>query len=156
MGISFYIGIHNKAEDWFQPRHRCDCSQRYCDAWDAAYEADEPSPSTVDFTCDDCTDTSVNCNNANARDLMSWLNLPVDYSGHIEAPELAARCRRRLWDESRNHDAGMTSDERAERVGLPNTSRCIMGGRAPDYLRDRTAQLLRVCEKAGGDFIVWA
>ena len=49
--------------------------------------------------------TYLNACNANAYDLLRWLGLPsLELHGSAAASEVAARCRRRLWDEPRNHD----------------------------------------------------
>ena len=88
--------------------------------------------------------------NCNARDLLTWLGLSCDdegISGIVEARELAARCRRRLWDVERNHDAGVDG----YRDG--NVINC---GRRPDYLRERTEQLLKVAIFAGDALVGWA
>jgi hypothetical protein len=47
----------------------------------------------------------VNLANGNAREVLLWLGYAVeDLWGELHAKELAARCRRRLWNEPRNHD----------------------------------------------------
>ena len=94
----------------------------------------------------------VNLCNANARDLLAWLALPGggDLCGDIPARELAARCRRRLWDEARNHDAGIEP-------AVEHGGRLVVGGREPGYLRRRTEQLLNLCALAGEEGVIaWA
>ena len=92
--------------------------------------------------------TDLNMANANAEELFQWLGLCVGlWNGdQVPASKLVPICRRRLWDEERNHDPGLPSREE----GGPGTGQCrtIFCGRPPDYLRERTKQLLEVCEKA--------
>lgn len=85
--------------------------------------------------------------NANASDLLAWLALPVEPYGSVSARELAARCRRRLWDVERNHDPERPPLEQG------NFSNC---GRRPGYLRERTAELLRLADLAGDALIEWS
>ena len=101
----------------------------------------------------------VNLNNSNARDLLAWLDL--DHLGLWDAPrvqlsDLAARCRRRLWSEPRNHDPAIA----AEDTGGPGTgqARSIYAGRRPGYLRDLTKRLLQLAEhglQKGFTHIYW-
>jgi hypothetical protein len=91
--------------------------------------------------------TFVNLSNVNAADLLEWLALPRDLWGQIDARELAARCRRRLWDVPRNHDPG-----RAPIV----QGRLVTCGRFAGYLRERTADILRLAERAGAARIHWS
>ena len=129
----------------------CDCSRRWCDACDAAWAKDESAPDQ--FSCEVC-DHELNVSNANARDLLAWLGLVADSElcGDIDARELAAKCRRRLWEESRNHDAAVAGFE-DKREGRATMIDC---GRSADYLRERTAQLLSVAEFAGDNLVGWA
>ena len=153
MSITFYIGVRNEAQGWVEPAESCDCSRRWCDACDLAWEREEETPEQ--FSCAVC-DAEINMGNANALDLLAWLGLPVDYSGEVPAPELAPVLRRRLWDESRNHDAGVSADERAAAMGVEQSPRMITCGREAGYLRQRCEQLLATCERAGDRLIVWA
>jgi hypothetical protein len=90
----------------------------------------------------------LNLSNANARDLIAWLRLPdEDLCGEIAARELAARCRRRLWDEARNHDEGLPGS-------VEYDGRLVIGGREPGYLRRRTEQLLNLCALAGEEGVI--
>jgi hypothetical protein len=57
-----------------------------------------------------------------------------------------ARTTSLLWDVARNHDPA-----RAERVD----GRLITCARRADYLRERTADLLRLAENAGAARIRW-
>jgi len=157
MGVSFTASTweqHPKYGRVLSPMFSCDCSRRWCDDCDAAWARDETAPAM--YTCDVC-DNELDVNCSNARDLLTWVGVDVgeELCGSIEAPELAARCRRRLWDESRNHDPAMTGDERAESLGLEQSERVITCGRSADYLRRRCADLLRVAETAGTNFVAW-
>jgi hypothetical protein len=90
----------------------------------------------------------MNLSNRNAADLLAWLGLPTDdLYGSIAARELAARCRRRLWNEARNVDRE-----------LPETHAhcCVVLGRPAGYLRTRTEELLGLAELASDDVISWA
>jgi hypothetical protein len=89
----------------------------------------------------------LNLANDNACELLEWLALPRVLCGEAEAHALAARCRRRLWDVARNHDPA-----RAERVD----GRLITCARRADYLRERTADLLRLAENADAARIRWS
>ena len=91
--------------------------------------------------------THLNLANDNACELLEWLALPRVLWGELDAHELAVRCRRRLWDVARNHDPA-----RAERVD----GRLITCARRADYLRERTADLLRLAENAGAARICWS
>lgn len=97
----------------------------------------------------------LNLSNANARDLLDWLGLPAEY-GEVPVADLIARCRRRLWDEQRNHDPALPGSEE----GGPDTGRCrvIRVERPADYLRQRTEDLLKLAElaqAAGETTITW-
>ena len=91
--------------------------------------------------------TFVNLANQNAGELLEWLSLPRVLWGALEAHEIAVRCRRRLWDVPRNHDPA-----HAEHVD----GRLITCARRADYLRERTADLLRLAENAGAARICWS
>jgi len=112
-----------------------------------------PLHSCEDYPCDECNAHMLNCANSNARELLAWLGLPAtdELLGEVEASELAARCRRRLWNEDRNHDPGIEGYEDS----TPGQCRSIQCGRRADYLRDRTAALLVVAETAGAGFVTW-
>jgi len=147
MSIDFHIAI--EVDGGTRYVYRCDCSQRWCDACDVAFDKGERSPEM--FSCANCTDVSVNLHNQNAGDWLRWVGLVSAPSGEIKATELAALCRRRLWDEKRNHDAGISFEEYQGAMG----ARVISGGRPEGRLRDITEQMLRVCEKAGDRLISW-
>ena len=91
--------------------------------------------------------TFLNLANANACDLLAWLALPVEPYGAVSARELAARCRRRLWEVERNHDPERPAFEQGNFINC---------GRRPGYLRERTAELLRLAELAGDALIEWS
>jgi hypothetical protein len=96
----------------------------------------------------------LNMSNVNAFDLLRWLDLPVDYCGEISVAELTPKLRRRLWEEDRNLDPAIESNE----YGGPGTGHCkvIECGRDPGYLRNKTKELLALCEKAGNSAtITW-
>ena len=148
MSVDFYIAQRTD-DGGTRYVYRCDCDMRWCDACDVAFDKGEDSPPM--FTCDSCTDTKVNLHNQNAGDWLRWVGLVSAPSGEIKATELAALCRRRLWDEKRNHDAGTTFEDHQ----VPGRARVIMGGRPEGRLRDITEQVLRVCEKAADRLICW-
>jgi hypothetical protein len=91
--------------------------------------------------------TFVNLANGNAFDLLAWLALPVEPWGAVSARELAARCRRRLWDVERNQDPERPSFQEGN---------FILCGRRPGYLRERTGELLRLADSAGDARIQWS
>jgi hypothetical protein len=150
MSITFYIG-EERDDGAIWPAESCDCSRRWCDACDAAWAKDLDAPDQ--FSCDVC-DSEINMSNANAGDLLVWVGLPNEYCGNVSASDLAPILRRRLWDESRNHDAATSGEE----SGGPGTGQCrmISMGRTSGYLRQRCEQLLATCERAGDRLIVWA
>lgn len=98
-------------------------------------------------------DTELNLNNSNAADLLRWLGIPVtdDLCGELPASKLSAICQRRLWDESRNHDAERPEVDHS----IPGHARCIEFGRRPDYLRERTEQLFNLCQANPHVIIHW-
>ena len=91
--------------------------------------------------------TYLNLANDNAGELLEWLALPRVLCGQLDAHELAVLCRRRLWDVARNHDPA-----RAERID----GRLVSCARCADYLREHTADLLRLAENAGVARIRWS
>jgi len=147
MSVDFYIAI--EVDGGTRYVYRCDCSQRWCDACDVAFDKGEQSPEM--FSCENCTDVSVNLHNQNAGDWMRWVGLTSAPHGQIKATDLAALCRRRLWDEARNHDAGVAFEDHQ----VEGRARVISGGRSAGRLRQITEQMLRVCEKAGERLIAW-
>jgi hypothetical protein len=143
MSITFYIG-ERREDGHIWPAESCDCSRRWCDDCDAAWERDEKAPEP--YSCEICL-AEVNMANINALDFMRWVGLDVDHSGHILASELAPKLRRRLWDVERNHDEG---------IAATSEGRVHSMGRRPGYLRERTEQVLALCERAGDRLVVWA
>lgn len=129
--------------------YRCDCSRRWCDDCDAAWAKGEDTPDQ--YTCENCTDTDINMANGNAMEWMRWVGLVADYGGEVEASKLAALCRRRLWDEQRNYDPAIEGDE----FKVEGGPMVIMCGRRPNYLREQTERMLKLCEKAGDGVISW-
>lgn len=100
------------------------------------------------FACPECCRLELNVSNVNGLDLLDWLGLSAEYCGEVDASELAARCRRRLWDEPRNLDAGIPASM---------DGRIILCGRSPGYLRERTSQLLVIADaaRAQGARVCW-
>jgi hypothetical protein len=91
----------------------------------------------------------LNFSNQNTQVLLDWLGVPHDHLyGSIKGTELAAKCRRRLWPESRNVDVGTQTEEEYD-------GRLIRFGRPPGYLPERTAQLLQLAERAGEKNVVF-
>lgn len=89
----------------------------------------------------------INLCNANARELLDWLEIEhdPDLFGQIKGTELAVKCRRRLWDVPRNHDPA----KEGEIIETPGKATFINCGRDVDYLRYRTQWLLAMAERAG-------
>jgi hypothetical protein len=87
--------------------------------------------------------TFVNFSNLNARDLLEWLGCCIGPAliGTVNARDLAARCRRRLWDEPRNHDPAVLPISSA-------TGRFTLCGRPAGGLRARCQELLELAEAA--------
>ncbi len=96
--------------------------------------------------------TYVNLANLNAAQLLRWLDLDSEFLyGEIAARELAARCRRRLWDVSRNHDRSLPPRNFRGAKG----ARYLSLPRRAGYLRERTAELLALACRAGCGAVVW-
>jgi len=147
VSITFFIAISEGG--CTRIAYHCDCSRRWCDACDEAWAKGTDAP--AEFFCDDCTNVEVNMSNANAREWLRWIGLAPDNGGEISARDLAARCRRRLWDEARNYDpAALGYEHKAD-----GCARLIVCDRRPNYLRERTEQMLKICEKAGERLIAW-
>lgn len=120
----------------FTNSNRCGCLE----SWSAELE--------VNPSCAVCR-AEVNLCNRNAADLLTWLDLPVDeLYGEIEAQELEARCRRRLWPEARNHDS-----ELAPVILGPRAEIC---GRRPGYLREKCELLLALASAPGAEKVRWS
>lgn len=86
-----------------------------------------------------------------ARDLLKWLGEPGDVWGVIQSKEMAARCRRRLWPEARNHDPALVGQERVVR----GVKRAVPA-REAGFLRTKTEEMLRLCERADGRPILFS
>lgn len=124
----------------FHTDTRCNCVDRW------ATDPD-PVPDPRAYSCDICN-LEMNLNNRNAADLLAWLGLDTgDLYGSAPARDIAARCRRRLWDVPRNHDSELPERQLSERA--------IESGRAPGYLREKTEMLLKLAESAGDGEIQW-
>lgn len=153
MSITFSIAVQRE-DGSLRPAYRCDCSIRWCDACDLADEAGQPYPEQ--FFCDNCTNKDINMANQNAWDFMRWVGihdgtLQGASGGEIRASDLAVKCRRRLWDEARNHDKGFETQD----FKVPGGPRVIMGGRRDGYLRETTERMLALCELAADRWITW-
>lgn len=148
MSVTFYVAVEY-ADGSLRMAYRCDCSMRWCDACDQADAAGQPYPEQ--FFCDNCTDKDINMANGNAADFMRWVGLPSAPGGEVKASELAALCRRRLWDEARNHDKGFEGRD----YKVPGGPRVIEGGRRDGYMREQTERMLKLCELAGDRWIAW-
>lgn len=105
---------------------------RFMIAGDLEYSEDRPN-------------TFVQLSEADSNDLLKWLWLEPSDFGYMEATDLAARCRRRMWPIARNFDQGIAS--RQESVN--GAVRLVVSGREPGYLRARTEELLKLAERAG-------
>lgn len=148
MSITFYASKHDEGRGYHMPLFPCDCSRRWLDACDAC-GPEEDTPES--YYCEYCQ-IEINLANGNAFDLMRWLGVEADDCGTVDARELAAKCRRRLWDESRNYDPGVDSFvEKTE-----GHATLISCGRRPDYLREKTERMLSLAEKAGENSISWS
>lgn len=135
MTITFYIAVEDG--EYKKPLHNCD------------------------YTCPDCTDClthEMNLANLNARTLVEWLDMAEDGPGfgEILASELAARCRRRLWEEPRNYDLALDAETIAEELGVVIDERTTVSGRGAGYLRDKTETMLAIALLAGDKYICWS
>ncbi len=105
---------------------------------------------SVTFSASSAEFDYLNLNNRNAHDLLEWIGLPPthpdDMCGEISARELAAKCRRRLWPESRNQDAALP---------LVIDGRVHEMGRVAGYLHGRTQELLDLCMRNLEGMIRW-
>lgn len=112
---------------------------------------------SVTFSLAAADSRSINLANLNAIDLLRWLGIGVeseaDLVGEMRATEIAARCRRRLWDEARNYDPALPESV----VAVPGRPVIISCGRREGYLRERTEELLAISESAApGDVVRWS
>jgi len=132
----------------YVPMGECDCVDRFIKDCDAAEATGADYPPV--YSCEFC-ELEINLANANAADLFAWLGIPFDYNGVIDAEELAVKCRRRLWNEDRNHDPEIPGYEDK----TPGRCSVIYTGRRPDYLRENTERMLKLAEYAGDNAISW-
>lgn len=102
---------------------------------------------SVTFIAEGSDGEGMNLANANARLLLEWIGYPGDPwdLDKLPAAEVAARCRRRLWPEARNHDPGRAGSEEQGDQG----ARLIDCGRREGYLEEKTALLLAIATEAG-------
>ena len=147
MSTTFYIAISEGGCTRFA--YRCECLARWNDACDEAWAKGLDMPS--ELSCGDCTDVEVNMSEGNAMEWLRWIGLAAEYGGEIKASDLAALCRRRLWDEARNYDPAVAGSDRQEQ----GRARLIVCDRRPNYLREKTEQMLKICEKAADRLIAW-
>ena len=148
MSITFYASQLDKKRGDHVPMFSCDCSDRWCDDCDIAWNKGEDDPPL--YTCEQC-ETEINLSNANAANLLSWLGVELSLFDTIDARTLAAKCRRRLWDEKRNHDAAIPGyTDKA-----PGRSTLIYNGRSSGYLREKTYLILAIALKAGDHSVSW-
>ena len=106
---------------------------RFMIAGDVEYSEDRP-------------DTFVQLSEPNAEDLLKWLGLEPSNFGFIEANDLSARCRRRLWPMPRNIDPAIPHREETTPGGHV---RLVVCGREEGYLHARTEELLQLALRAG-------
>lgn len=145
MGVTFFIATRVD-DDYLLPAYSCGCDTSLMIALEC-HEGDEPFDFSV-YRCELCTDVSIAVSNVNAMELCRWWGIPAELMGEVLARDLAAACRRRLWPEERNEDPGVPPSQRSSRV--------YDCGRRPGYLKERTQEMLRICEKAGDRWIAWA
>lgn len=129
--------------------HTCDCSRRWLRECEVV--GHDMSLWPEPYSCDICVNLEMNLANMNAGELLRWLDLECVPYGEAPAREVAAKCRRRLWDEPRNHDAGLPAEEIKE----PGYVQVFICGRDPGYLREKTAKLLKIAEAAGEGLVLW-
>jgi hypothetical protein len=87
----------------------------------------------------------LNVSNANAKELLDWLDIyrtDNGLIGDIPAKTLAAKCRRRLWPEPRNLDPFKPG----KHTKRPGHGAVIEMPREEGYLQGRTKRLLELCE----------
>lgn len=94
------------------------------------------------------SETYVQLREVDLPDMLNWLGLDPLNFGFIEASDLAARCRRRLWPIARNYDPAVTNQVRSTATdsGRPHTAPYQ---REAGTLRACTEQLLKLAERAG-------
>lgn len=102
---------------------------------------------SVTFSVTGVPDRDLNLSQLNAIDLLRWLGFELrgmeDLYGSMSVTEMAARCRRRLWDVPRNYDPELPGS--CESSG---GARLLFAGRPAGYLRRRTTELLELLEAA--------
>ena len=134
MSTTFSPGRYDAERERYVPLYDCRCAE-------------------LDEFCSGCIENTVNVGYSYDMELLRWLWITPEPCGHIKATELAAKCRRRLWDEPRNHDPAIEGSD----TGGPGTGQCrsIYFGRREGYLRMRTEELLKIAELAGDHYVFW-
>lgn len=94
----------------------------------------------------DKPETFVSLSEVDALDLLQWLGFPAEDFGVVDAPDLAARCRRRQWPLARNIDPALPA--RNMRAVNSNVSYAVPA-REEGYLCAKTSEILRLAERAG-------
>jgi hypothetical protein len=95
--------------------------------------------------CEERPETFVQLREEDAADLLRWLWLDASDFGFLEAVDLAARCRRRLWPIARNFDPALPSQGQSTANG---NVRLVTFTREAGFLRAHTEQLLKLAERA--------
>jgi hypothetical protein len=111
------------------------------------------------LSCPSCQ-LDLDLNERNWRDLLRYLELPVEPCGKRPAPELAALCRAKLAaaDVHSIITAGPLPADRpieaVETVGKRGAW-CITGRREAGYLNGRVRDLLKIALSAGDAWVSW-
>lgn len=96
--------------------------------------------------CEDRPETYVQLREEDSADLLRWLWLDATDFGFLEAADLAARCRRRLWPIARNFDPAISNQTQSTVNG---NVRLVAPRREAGFLRAHTERLLKLAERAG-------
>lgn len=105
-------------------------------------------------------ETFVEMYEQDAMDLLEWLGFPSRNFGFLPSSDLKAKCKRRLWDEARNHDPAVTKPNPVKALypswtsmAVPQTKTIL---RPAGFLRARTQELLKLAERAGDVDILYS